>query len=364
MNKNLDSVEWREFVLGEIFKINSTIDGIDKNKLNGTQGIFPYITRTDKQNGIDDFIGNQELYRLNFKGCISVGLDTQTAFWQENEFYTGQNIQIISNDKLNKYNALFFIVQIKNLMKIFSWGGTGATLTRLRRSKILLPTDSQGQPNYDFMEKFMRQIEQRHIKNQLKTIKSKLTQSTQCTFDTNAIKWKEFKISDIFKVFGTTTTHPSKLQPNGTTPRITCATTNNGLDNVYANEPTENGGVLTIDSATTAYIGYQEKDFIATDHVEKVIMKNSQRMNRYVGLFIKQCIDKACIIDENMQTKKYLYGYKFSQTRIKRQIIKLPIDSNGNPHYAFMESTMRKLEQKHLRSVFAYFGVKANGNAT
>lgn len=359
MSENLNSMEWREFVLGEIFKINSTIDGIDKNKLNGTQGIFPYITRTDKQNGIDDFIGKQELYRLNFKGCISVGLDTQTAFWQENEFYTGQNIQIIYNDKLNKYNALFFIVQIKNLMKIFSWGGTGATLTRLRRSKILLPIDSQGQPNYDFMEKFMRQIEQRQIKHQLKTIKSKLTQSTQCTFDTSTIKWKEFKISDLFEkiVKGKckNTNKETKQSLNGIS-FLSATLNNNGVSGfVEPNSLLQKGNCIMFvnqGDGGAGYSVYKKEDFISTTSNS---FGYAKWINRYTGLFVASIL---CRFKE-----KYTFGYGRNDKRLKNDKIMLPIDSNGNPHYAFMESTMRNLEQKHLRSVFEYFSAKDSGKA-
>lgn len=52
---------------------------------------------------------------------------------------------------------------------------------------------------------------------------------------------------------------------------------------------------------------------------------------------------------------KNRYGYKFSQTRIKRQIIKLSTDSNGNPHYEFMEKYMRNLEQIQLKKALDYY---------
>lgn len=163
----------------------------------------------------------------------------------------------------------------------------------------------------------------------------------------NDIEWKEFKISEIFEVSGTITTHPSQLKPNGKTPRITCASTNNALDDTYANSPTEKGKVLTIDSATVGYVSYQENDFIATDHVEKIWIKNNKTMNRYIGLFLKQCIDNAVLL-------KYGYGYKFSQTRIKKQIVNLPIDSKGEPHWEFMENFMREVEYKKLNLYLDY----------
>ena len=91
--------------------------------------------------------------------CITVGLDTQTAFYQENSFYTGQNIQVLRNDKLNAVNAKFLVPLIKNTLSIFSWGGNGATLTRLRRSKIMLPVDENHQPDFSYMESYMKNQE-------------------------------------------------------------------------------------------------------------------------------------------------------------------------------------------------------------
>ena len=140
-------------------------------------------------------------------------------------------------------------------------------------------------------------------------------------------EWSTETIGDAFSVSGTTTTHPSKLAANGSTPRITCASVNNGLDNCYGNEPTEQGGVLTVDSATVGTVLFQPSDFIATDHVEKI--SGDKAFSEAEGLFIKTCIDVSA-------AGKYQYGYKFSQNRIKRQKLMLPVDDKGNPDYAYM----------------------------
>lgn len=153
--------------------------------------------------------------------------------------------------------------------------------------------------------------------------------------------WKEFAISDVFDVSGTITTHPSKLVAKGNTPRVTCAATNNGLDDFYTNEPTEKGGVITIDSATIGFVGYHPYDFIATDHVEKLTLKDGQKLPYLAGLFVKKAI-------ENAVGTKYSYGYKFAQQRIKRQTILLPITPDGTPDWQFMEDYMREVEKKLL----------------
>lgn len=165
--------------------------------------------------------------------------------------------------------------------------------------------------------------------------------------DLKDVKWGEFKINDIFNVHGTFTTHPSKLVKGGKVPRITCAATNNGFEDTYHNKPTEDGRVITIDSATIGYISYQAKDFIATDHVEKISLKNGLTINKYLGLFIVSVV-KHCA------SNKYGYGYKFSQSRIKKQKISLPINSIGQPDYAFMEQYMRYKEQEKITKYNRY----------
>lgn len=57
------------------------------------------------------------------------------------------------------------IKSIKNTLSIFSWGGNGATLTRLRRSKIMLPVDESGNPDYAFMEQYIKEREQQIVQN-------------------------------------------------------------------------------------------------------------------------------------------------------------------------------------------------------
>jgi hypothetical protein len=170
MNKlSLGQVEWKEFLIGGkdgIFSISSSNSGIDKSKLIEVIGKIPYITRSEVNNGVNLFVGKEQSkkYSLNKGNVITIGLDTQTVFYQPHFFYTGQNIQILEHKNITKYIALFIIPLLKIQMRKFNWGGNGATLTRLKRTKILLPIDSLGNPNWKFMEDYMKKIESEKIK--------------------------------------------------------------------------------------------------------------------------------------------------------------------------------------------------------
>lgn len=175
------NIKWGTFILSDVFDIDSTSSGIDKNKLVNIKGKIPYITRTDGNNGIDDFIGKQhEKYSKNEGNVITIGLDTQTVFYQPNyEFYTGQNIQILYNKRLNKDNALFIILLLEKLLEKFNWGGYGATLTRLRKSRIMLPIDDNNDPDWNFMEAYMKKLEYEKINEYLTYIENRLNEQNQ-----------------------------------------------------------------------------------------------------------------------------------------------------------------------------------------
>ncbi len=99
------------FSLGDksIFDLHSTVNGIDKNKLNlSGENIYPYVTRTDNNNGIANFIPVQNK-DVNPGNTISIGLDTQTVFYQPSPYYTGQNIQVLNYKHVNLKTANFLI---------------------------------------------------------------------------------------------------------------------------------------------------------------------------------------------------------------------------------------------------------------
>lgn len=117
------------------------------------------MTRSDADNGHALFVGNQNKYMTDEGNAITIGLDTQTVFYQPHSFYTGQNVQVLRNPHLNKYNALYMTIMIRRQMVKFNWGGNGATLGRLKKLSLLLPSADDNAPDYCYMEGYMRLIE-------------------------------------------------------------------------------------------------------------------------------------------------------------------------------------------------------------
>lgn len=155
------------------------------------------------------------------------------------------------------------------------------------------------------------------------------------SIDLNIVNWKKFKIEDLFIVSGTKTTPKLDIFINGhgNYPYVTTQSTNNGVEGFY-NYFTEFGEVLVVDSAVVGYCSYQESNFSASDHVEKLELKNC-KLNKYIALFLVTIM--------NQENYRYSYGRKFSQVRIKDTTIKLPVDKNGLPDWEFMENYIKSL---------------------
>lgn len=151
--------------------------------------------------------------------------------------------------------------------------------------------------------------------------------------------WQKFKLEHLFEVKGTKTTKLDDLNLTGIGkhPYVTTQSVNNGVAGYY-NLFTEKGNVLTADSAVVGFCSYQENDFSASDHVEKLLPKFE--MNKYIAMFLTTII--------NLENYRYSYGRKFNQTKIKDTLIKLPVNSQGNPDWQFMENYIKSLPYSDL----------------
>ncbi|HDZ5064902.1 TPA: restriction endonuclease subunit S [Campylobacter jejuni] len=355
-NLKLESIKWKEFVIGEIFEVRATLSGIDKNKLNGKKGIYPYITRSDKTNGVDSFIAKQDVYHYNEANVITIGLDTQTAFYQSDKFYTGQNIQILTYKELNKYNALFIIILLKKLMEKFSWGGNGATLARLKRGKIILPIDSNGNPDYKFMESYMKAIEKEHLEKITAYYNAKLAKVDRGGgFDLDEykdfikqdklknIQWKEFDFADIFKEIKRGKRLIKDNQIQGKTPYVSSSAFDNGIDNFINNNENVRKFNNCISLANSGSVGnafFHSYEFVASDHITQLIQP---KFNKYIYLFLLPIITRL--------SEKYSFNREINDKRIKREKLLLPIDFKGNPNWQFMENYIRDIEYKKINNI-------------
>lgn len=143
-----------------------------------------------------------------------------------------------------------------------------------------------------------------------------------------AKRWRQFELESLFGIGGTVTTPVRELDYSrrGEHPYVTTQATNNGVAGFY-DRWTEDGGVIAVDSAVVGYCSYQAEKFSASDHVETLTPKFP--MSARAAMFLVTLL--------NMERYRYNYGRKRSQTRLRRESLRLPATGAGEPDWAFME---------------------------
>lgn len=169
--KKLNSKDFKtqKFKLGEgdnrLFDITTTKKKFNANSIK-FGGKYPYVARSSVNNGIRGYITEDEKY-LNETNTISFGQDTATMFYQEQPYFTGDKIKIMTfrEKTLDKNLACYLIATMKRAFQNFSWGQSSFNENILKNIEIELPVIDKNKIDYDFIEKFITAQHKLAIKN-------------------------------------------------------------------------------------------------------------------------------------------------------------------------------------------------------
>ena len=338
---SLDSVEWGEFYVSEVFDKIYIAQSTDLNKLDVGETVF--IGRSSENNGLQDFV-NIEKKKIVAKNCITVSMVGEPrAFYQQYSFTCSQNILILRNDTyLNKSIALYLCSIINNYLIDKGYGyGYPVGLKRILRNKILLPIDSEDNPNWQFMEDYIKQEMREQSKKVASYYENKLMKLGLELLNLEDVEWEEFKVKDLFEVKpvkGKSITH----YKGGKIPYVTTSSVDNGLNNFIDTE--ENISLkkcISIDPIGGKSF-FHEYDFVGRGGAGSAInLLYNNALDKYSGLFI-------CKMLESSSFSKASYGVQLNGNRLKNLKLFLPIDKNGEPHWEYMSQFMKKLEKENI----------------
>jgi len=161
--KKLEIKKWGTFKLSKIFniKLGKPIhkNTIKEYEIMYNKSFIPYVTRTTKNNGVELFIDKNMFEEKIISGnAITIGAEGFKAYYQKKDFFTGNKVNILYSNKLNEFSALFINtilnLEIKNKFNY----GRGLVKSRLERMKIKLPIDEEKNPDWEFMENYIKSI--------------------------------------------------------------------------------------------------------------------------------------------------------------------------------------------------------------
>lgn len=335
MMLSLHDREWKEFFLHDIFpqikrgKRLKTADHIDGN--------IPYVSSCAVNNGVDAFIGNGGKVR-KFRDCVTLANSGSVgkAFFHPYEFIASDHVTALKSTVLNKYSYIFIATMIERLQEKYSFNREINDI-RINKEKVLLPVDEQGRPDYIFMEQYVKERERRITQNYIDYIRNDIKIGGGVMSLHNK-EWKAFCICDIFVIRPGKRLTKSNMQA-GDKPFIGASDSNNGVTAFVKNTNTsEDKNVLGVNyNGSVVENFYHPYTCIFSDDVKRFEVK--ERIgNEYLYMFVKTVILQ--------QKRKYAYGYKFNEERMRKQMIMLPIDENGTPDWNYMEQYAKLLFNK------------------
>ena len=152
----LNQKEWKEFYLCDIFTIRP---GKRLTKSNMKSGTTPFIGASDSNNGVTAFVSNTNVSKdsnvlgVNYNGSVVEN------FYHPYTCIFSDDVKrfALREHNGNEYVYLFMKTVILQQKSKYAYGYK-FNEERMQKQMILLPTTANGQPDYDYMEQYVKRL--------------------------------------------------------------------------------------------------------------------------------------------------------------------------------------------------------------
>ena len=361
LSKKLNEVKWGEFKIGDLFEIQKISNMLSKEDLSDDYS-YPVYSSDSENNGIIGYTNNPEfICDEKHPVYITFGDHTRTLNIARKSFSVLDNVKVLL-PCTNKNNSLLFMIsvwkkQIPNLGYARHW--------KVAKNCILsLPITPENKIDFDFMEAFIRELEEERIRELAAYLKvsgfdnyelSKCESEALAHF--NELKWKEFRIGDLYNKielhnlnFDKKKDTSSEKSEKYTLPIVNAKHGENGImfygdKNIFDSEEmtidiVQNGAVATGD----VYPQPQRTGVLWDAYLIKSIKHKDSRESLF---YFTATIQKSI-------KQKFCYEFKATWERVKEEMISLPVTSDDSPDYAFMETFISAVQKLVIKDVVLY----------
>lgn len=355
-----DNLTFAPMLITDVFEsMVSSAAWYDKSKLvhSKDEPLYPFVSRTKSNNGVDGFCVKQTK-EPESGNAITIGLDTQTVAYQPVSFYTSQNIQVLRHRELDSDNGLVLARIISAQMGKFSWGGNGATLGRLKKTRIMTPvvigTDGERAADWNGMRQLGRELVGMAV---ARTLNARQADEASAVSDLPELTFRPMYIIDApGRQRGIFRAHKGKRlitahRQRGLMPFVAGSRVNNSIVDFADTPALFPGGWLSLiynGDGGTGHAKFQPMPFSASDDVtalEPVSPDATEAaLLMMVTLLTQQCVPK------------FGFGYKLTLHRLGRQKIMVPVttgvdgedivDWTGMTQYG---QVLRARAERHIR---------------
>lgn len=399
----------KEFVLADIAKLDSG-NKMDKNKMTRKNPSVNFVSRTALNNGISDYVDKIKDIEPFPAGCITLafGGSVGSCFLQEEPFYTGQNVGVITlPENITTEMKLYFITALEKKCKLY-FHAFGNEInkhfkTDLSVSLPVVESDDEkhvytpNDINWQYMQDRVTELEQEHIAEWEQDRAAKLDAYLKATglndyelteddkyILASKIKnkdekepakeseplpeggwWKEgreFVFSDLF-TSQTGDTDIQKKDINGKGYYVVSAgLSNRGIIGKTDRESKViDKNTITVDMFGNAF--YRDTEYKMVTHARVFALSPKFEMTEKIGLYMTSCMSYLA--------KKFAYSNMCSWNKIQDLPLCLPIqtDDSGKPvidasktyspkgyipDWEYMEKRIKAAEKEIIKEVVLY----------
>ena len=338
---DFDIKSWGAFRLGELAdeiykakahaKVELTVSG------GPGDGLVPFVTRTDVNNGVDCFVPRGELADIEDGNAIVIGDTTSTVFYQAGEFGTGEHIIVIRAKWLNLYTGLFVVGLLQRERFRYSYG-RAFLMNSIRETELRLPVKQDGVTDWEWIENYVKSLNWADISTRNKS-SSNLLQS---------YSWGEFSVGELFSIMNGKGITREEIEDNpGNLVAVQSGEENNGVLGLISREYCQSmkyniydGPCLTVArSGSSGFVSFQRDGCVVGDSAKILVLKYDidDKLKTGVYLFLQTIL--------SANRFKYAYGRKVTEEKYLNEIIKLPVhnDNKNVPGWDIMDSYIRSL---------------------
>lgn len=344
----LDTTSWRGF------KIDSLFNRFERGKANQTKledgdDTF-YVGAKRDDNGVmlrcayDKTLisdGNCIVFICNGQG--SVGF----ANYMDRDFVASTDLVLGYADWLNTDVGMFLATVFSLERPKYSFGRKWGRFLKDTVVQLPVESDVSGEPIIDpdspyssegylpdwrFMEDFIKSLNHKPLTTE------NLVPSSRAA-DLKLDSWAWFSLGGPNGLFdikkGKRLTAAD--QTEGTTPYIGAIESNNGVSNRIGQSAIHQGNTISLSyNGSVGEAFYQPDPYWSTDDVNALYLRSEYgELTPAIGLFISTIL--------RQEKYRFSYGRKWTLDNMNATSIRLPVTSDGNPDWQFMEDYMRSL---------------------
>lgn len=166
----LDEKEWDEFFIGDLFEVSRPKS---RNKDDYDFGNTPFVASGALNNGVMKCCDAKQDEQLDAGNCITVSPVDGSTFYQPMDFLgrggAGSSILMLRSDWLNLYLGQFIARTVRQTCSKYTYGHMG-NKDSIKRERIMLPVDDTGEPDYEYMEQYAKNMMLRKYQQYLEFI--------------------------------------------------------------------------------------------------------------------------------------------------------------------------------------------------